>query len=103
MGILDPISVAVRVGVDLGQQHDYTAIVVAEIQRRDYTLISAPGGPVPQGGRWIYIARLVERLPLGTPYPTVVERLKQIDQKLDELAERKHLFMVDATGVGQPV
>ena len=45
--------------------------------------------------------RYLERVPLGTPYPEVVERVAQVTRSA-ELAGRCHL-VVDATGVGRPV
>ena len=103
MGVLEPIGQAVRIGVDLGQRTDFTAIVVVEVQRRGYTLLSGAGGPIPQGGRWVYVARTIERPPLGTSYPVVVERLLKINRKLTEMKQRNRHFLVDATGVGQPI
>lgn len=74
----------IKVGVDIGQRVDPTAIVVCEVQSRD--------------GGYHYIARHVERLALGTLYPAVVERLVEINSQLCGAH-----FWVDATGVGQPV
>ena len=47
------------------------------------------------------LVRFAERMALGTPYPKVVERVRQIVQS-DELAGNCALA-VDATGVGAPV
>ena len=47
------------------------------------------------------VLRHVERVPLGTPYPEVVERVRELVTH-DELAGRCALA-VDATGVGAPV
>src|SRR5437588_12938521 len=56
------------VGVDLGQKRDPTAIAVVEAQRRD------------RDGRSedYYITRFLERLPLGTPYPAVAQRVQTV-------------------------
>jgi len=43
----------------------------------------------------------LERVPMGTPYPEVVERVRRIVRSA-ELAGRCHVA-VDATGVGRPV
>ncbi len=99
MGTLEPISEGVQVGVDIGQRQDPSAIVVVELQRRDYTRNRR--GRV-EGGEIHYMARHVERLPLGTPYPVVVNRLAEINEKLIE-QEQYPRFWCDATGVGQPV
>ncbi len=45
--------------------------------------------------------RYLERIPLGTPYPEVVERVAAITRN-GHLARRCHLA-VDGTGVGRPV
>ncbi len=92
------ISEGVNVGIDVGQRVDPTAICVAEVQRRDYRLID--GEPV--GGERHYLARHVERLALGTSYPKVAERLREIYQKL-KAAQRRVSVRIDATGVGTPV
>jgi hypothetical protein len=43
----------------------------------------------------------VERIPLGTPYPIVVEKIRMVTQH-EELAGRCEA-VVDATGLGAPV
>jgi hypothetical protein len=79
---------SIYVGLDLGQKQDPSAIAVVE--RR------SENGKVP----W-YAVRGVQRLPLGTPYPKVVERVRAV-LECYELAGRSSL-VVDATGVGAPV
>ena len=96
----------VAVGVDLGQKKDPTAIAVVEAQRRE------------QGGRSedYYITRFLERLPLGTPYPAIAERVQTVIANIRrQVAESEPLrfempppsasitLFVDGTGVGQPV
>jgi hypothetical protein len=68
------------IGTDLGQAQDPTALAVAEVHPPD-----------------IHIRHL-ERLPLGTPYPKVVERIGNLVDKLPGAA-----LVVDATGVGRAV
>jgi len=68
------------VGLDLGQARDYTALCIVE--RRD-------------NGE--YHVRRLERT-RGTPYPQVIERVKEIMEKL-----RGAVLVVDQTGVGAPV
>lgn len=75
----------VNVGLDLGQKYDHTAIVVAELEKRE---------------SWHYLTRYLERLPLGTPYPDVAKRVAGIMARLKEYDTR---LWVDATGLGQPV
>lgn len=79
----------VNIGADIGQRVDPTAICVAELQRRDDKEVH-------------YVIRYIERQPLGTPYPEVVEKLTGIHRKLREDGHHPTLY-VDATGVGQPV
>ena len=43
----------------------------------------------------------LERVPLGTPYPQVVERLWRLTHRMDLIGQVK--VVVDATGVGSPV
>ena len=71
-------------GLDLGQRRDPSAIAVVE-RGRDQRLL----------------VRHLERIPLGTSYPRVVSRVKEI-LALDELCGRCSVA-ADATGVGAPV
>ncbi len=71
---------AFLLGVDLGKVQDPAAIAVAEVPKPD-----------------IHIRHL-ERLPLGTPYPKVIQRVTAIIEKLPSPD-----LVVDATGVGRPV
>ncbi len=75
------------VGLDLGQKTDHSALAVIE----------KGGYPVADE----ILVRYVERIPLKTPYPKVVERVREIVQS-DELCGNCRLA-VDATGVGAPV
>ena len=86
------------VGLDLGQVHDPTAIAVFE--RAELT------------GEWDAAVfafrkevrlrlRYLERVALGTPYPAVVERVREVTRS-SELAGRCHVI-ADGTGVGRPV
>lgn len=82
---------AVTVGVDLGQQHDFSAIVVAELTDADKDLHEV---------RWM------ERLPLGTSYPGVVDRVIAVHAGAaarQPLEQRSPELLLDATGLGQPV
>jgi phage FluMu gp28-like protein len=71
------------VGVDLGQAHDYTALVVVERVGEELQ------------------ARHIERLPLGVTYPNQVRRIAALVSN-PELA-RDVLVAVDGTGVGRAV
>ena len=80
-------------GVDLGQKQDPTALaLVRRVEHRD-----PYGGPGFDG---LAVVGL-ERVPLGTPYPLVVDRLWRLTHRLDLLGQVK--VVVDATGVGSPV
>ena len=72
------------IGVDLGQKQDYTAIAVVE-----------------RGDRKKLLVRHVERVPLGTSYPKVVDLVGAITQHEDLVGQC--CLAVDATGVGTPV
>ncbi len=54
----------ITIGADLGQAQDPTALAVAEVRTPE-----------------IHVRHL-ERLPLGTPYPKVVERIGDLVDKL---------------------
>jgi hypothetical protein len=69
-------------GIDLGKTRDHTAIAIVE--RRDTLQL-----------------RYAERVPLGTPYPKVVDHVRQLVRH-DHLRGRC-VVVVDATGVGAPV
>ncbi len=68
------------IGADLGQAQDPTALAVAEVHAPE-----------------IHVRHL-ERLPLGTPYPKVVERIADLVDKLPGAT-----LVVDAPGVGRAV
>jgi hypothetical protein len=80
-------------GLDLGQRRDPSALVVVSpvIHARAFQ------GPVFEK----ILVRYAECLPLGTPYPKVVERVREVVQS-DEL-RGACAIVVDATGVGAPV
>src|SRR5215212_3026749 len=81
---------AVTVGVDIGQRRDPTAIAVVEQEHR--------------GSETHHIARHLERLPLGSPYPTVAERVAAVVGGVHAATsgETPTLYL-DATGVGTPI
>lgn len=92
------------VGLDLGQAQDYTALVVVEKQVTEQST----------GQDTRLDVRHIERAPLGTPYPDVASRVKEImgDSRLrtryqdTEAMRMRHTeprLVVDATGVGRAV
>lgn len=97
MVAVEPITTVVRVGADIGKKTDPTAIIVTEEQDR--------------GGVDHYVSRMVQRLPIGTEYPAVADRIVQVVRGLEERSEvlswsRKQFRIetwIDATGVGESV
>lgn len=83
----------ITIGVDIGQKRDPTAVCVAEGEWRE----------VEGRTESHFVIRHLERLPLGTPYPRVADRIARVtDQVRAKKGERPTVF-VDGTGVGQPV
>jgi hypothetical protein len=82
---------AVTVGVDIGQRRDPTAIAVVEQEER-------------RGTETHHMVRHLERLPLGSPYPAVAQRVAAVVGGVHTATsgEAPTLYM-DATGVGTPI
>ncbi|MFA5346930.1 MAG: hypothetical protein WC294_02240 [Methanoregula sp.] len=97
------------VGLDLGQASDFTALSVLDIIPTKYEKKIEDLHPfhrVPQDRKVIveglplaYHIRHLERLPIGTSYPEVVVRVKEVMTRLPVGAG----LVVDNTGVGRPV
>lgn len=92
----DPGVTTVRLGVDVGKQQDPTALVVTEQVMR---------ANLPH-----FLVRSLERMPLGTSYPLVADRIEQVMTRLEAKGRPRlgpRLFVVvlivDATGVGLAV
>ncbi len=71
------------VGLDLGQVHDHSALIVAEHQDAAYRV------------------RHIQRWPLGTGYPVIVDEVRALVTRVP-LAGQGTL-LVDHTGCGRPV
>lgn len=82
------------IGLDIGQKRDPTAVCVVEAHGRR-------AGEEHQEVH--FVVRHLERLPLGTPYPTVAERASEVFTKLKARSGSTPRFYVDATGVGKPI
>lgn len=91
------------VGLDLGQASDSTALAIIERQERTtevpdsrlrHIMHTRPAPP-------LYKCSHMERLPLGTRYPAIVEFVGKILNQ-PELRGQSTL-VVDASGVGRPV
>ncbi len=78
MGTLN--RVILSIGVDLGQRRDPTAISVVEI-------VDIDGDET----RWRYEARHIERLPLGTLYTAVADRVAEIERNAVQTARQRQL------------
>ena len=85
------------IGVDLGQARDYTAIAVLE--RFEELTGNA------ENGRWTTQIRYemphLERPALGTSYPDIIARIKELIAQLP--AHKRLKVVVDRTGCGRPV
>ena len=110
----------VTIGVDIGQRVDPTAIAVVEAEDRapaptperlivrgqgSTTTIAHQPATRPQPA-YHFLVRHLERLPLGTPYPAVAQRIAAVAASVRTIisptASAPAIFL-DATGVGQPV
>src|SRR5215207_9225601 len=92
---MDPTKALVNVGVDIGQMRDPTALAVTVFQGPAKTMIGH--------------VRFIERLPLGTPYPEVNQRIQTVLFNLrnamfaEGLVAQKFRLFMDVTGVGRPI
>jgi hypothetical protein len=97
------------IGLDLGQQRDWTAISVTEraaVPTEKTVLEDRWDDSSGRYGLWQgeekaleYRVRHLERPALGTPYTDVVDRVVELVKKLGG----EPILCVDATGVGRPV
>jgi hypothetical protein len=81
------------VGLDLGQRRDHSAVALVEKLER-----VRPWGPPDFEA---FLVRHLERMPLGTTYPQVVERVCAMVGMVGRSGPCE--LVVDATGVGAPV
>jgi hypothetical protein len=103
-------------GLDLGQAQDPTAIAVLE--RHEPPPLATEPDPFPYSARGVrvwgpdlsaktpqpqprYHCRYLERLQLGTPYPSIAAHVKKLLNTLP--LRNRTTLIVDATGVGRPV
>jgi hypothetical protein len=92
----------IYVGLDLGQERNYTAMAVLERKWYQGTVAEfiASGGRGYQG-EYRYRVVGLDRCSLGTPYTTVVEWVKRLLAPYS--ANNIGVLVVDATGCGSPV
>ncbi len=88
-------------GVDLGQRNDYTAIAGVERVTRQWRTQNRVTWGWEAKEQVRLCLRYLERVPLGTPYPKVVERVAGLARQLR--GRSRCSVVVDATGVGAPV
>lgn len=84
----DPAPPRRWLGLDLGQQQDYTAL--ADLEEH-----------VNEAGQPTFIARQLRRFPLRTPYPVIVREIGILLKEPEYL--RRATLIVDQTGCGRPV
>jgi hypothetical protein len=91
------------VGLDLGQQQDYSAVVVAERHYQFYTQRDRfhYGGQMPPLPPPTYAVRHVRRWALLSPYPQIVRDTKTLLLRPELLQSAR--LVIDATGCGLPV
>lgn len=95
------------VGVDLGQTQDPTAIAILEqIPVEDGEVEAKPdragnGHTAPKQKLWRYNCSHIERLPLDTRYPAVVDYVAKLIETPALKAQCS--LVIDASGVGKPV
>ena len=87
------------IGVDLGKRRDYSAIAVVERVWEQSTVAEFLKTGID--GQWWFRVRVLERLKLGTPYPDVVKRVKEVAGH--RMVAMGRSVVVDGTGVGNPV
>lgn len=109
------------IGLDLGQAQDYSALCVLErsfvntgrvvqvevplatTSAFDSVTFDEPAFRSEPIYARHYAARHLERLPLGTPYPAQVARVKALHDRLKADTGSAPLLVVDQTGTGRPV
>jgi len=77
------------VGIDLGQQTDYTVLSILEL---------IPGS---HQNKPLYNLVYVYRVPLKTPYPLIINWIVWVVETM--LSTRSYIVIVDYTGVGRPI
>jgi len=95
---IEPLGSRFYLGLDLGQARDYSAVAIAE-RRVELTGDFDRVNYLERTGTRILVTHL-ERIPLRTPYPQVVDRVRALTQRHQH---RKLEIVMDATGVGAAV
>ena len=95
---------AIRMGVDLALRQDYTAIMVVE---------------EVDGAKDEFDSRLYERIPQGTPFQSIIDRVIEIRDNIKKIQDKRDLdsgkepgeidnygpdeILVDQSGLGDPI
>ena len=85
------------VGADIGKSSDPTAIVAVEVFRPERVTPRDRWPQVRHRIRWI------ERVPLGTDYPRVVNKIASVAEAAQANGWGNVAIVLDSTGVGEPV
>ena len=96
------------VGLDLGKQRDFTALVVNEAfacENVHYKRSKFEPDPHPVARKRIFRHSIVNirRYPLGTPYPEIYASVKKVMEQLPPREGLANQLVADQTGVGGPV
>ncbi len=87
------------VGVDLGKSRDHSALAVVE--RAELFLDEMDWMTYERKRKRRFRVRYLQRVRLGTPYPEVVARVREVVRA--KALARRCTLVLDATGVGAPV
>jgi hypothetical protein len=88
-------------GLDLGQAQDPTAVAIVERVRVPKIVISVPVEDPPVYEDPTYSLVHLERLPLGVPYPSVIDHVQVMLSTAPLRGNCK--LVIDQTGVGRPI
>ena len=90
------------IGLDLGQQQDYTALTVVE--EKPCAEKPCAENSSEEKPKSDYHLRHLQRFDLGTPYQAVAKRTREVQRLLAEKHPSAQSYVLaDATGVGRPV
>ncbi len=79
----------ILIGLDLGQQNDYTVLSILEIIEN------------PRKRGTLYQLIYLYRVPLGTSYPNIITWVSALIS--EQLENYNYVLVVDYTGVGRPI
>ena len=86
---------SLRVGIKISQRSNPSAICVTDSEDR-------PFRDTKRQERHLLVRHL-ERLPAGTPFPDIADRVEQVVEQLAERSDTSPTLFLDATGLGQPI